>query len=267
MDKIAPLLSIKDLNVHFISPQAMTHVVKGINFNVFRGETLAIVGESGCGKSVTAQAIMHLLDDDTTKVSGEIWFENVPVHLMNKKQLQALRGKKIGMIFQDPSTSLNPTMKIGSQISETIIHHQGYSRKLARKKALELLEKVGISDPAMRYNAYPFQMSGGMRQRVVIAIALACSPMLLIADEPTTALDVTVQAQILDLLKNICKSTDMSLLLITHDLGVVAGTCDRMAVMRSGEIVEQGSVDALFYKPTHPYTQTLMTAKYDKTFI
>lgn len=257
MDKAIPLLSILDLHVHFITSQAHAHIVKGINLNLFRGEAVALVGESGCGKSVTAQAIMHLLDPNISKVSGEIWFENHPLHLMNEKQLQGFRGKKIGMVFQDPSTSLNPTMKIGWQISEALIHHQKLSKSAARKEAMELLEKVGFSDPEIRFNAYPFQLSGGMRQRVGIAIALACSPMLLIADEPTTALDVTVQAQILDLLRNICKSTEMSLLLITHDLGVVAGMCDRMAVMKSGEIVEQGSVDTLFYSPAHPYTQIL----------
>lgn len=262
MDKASPLLSILDLNVYFNSQNNIAHIVKGINLNIFCGETVALVGESGCGKSVTAQAIMHLLDPNHSVISGEIWFENTPLHLLKEKQLQDFRGKKIGMVFQDPSTSLNPTMKIGLQISEAITYHQGISKSQARLKSIELLKQVGISDTIMRYNAYPFQLSGGMRQRVVIAIALACSPMLLIADEPTTALDVTVQAQILDLLRNICKTTNMSLLLITHDLGVVAGICDRMAVMKSGEIVEQGKVNDLFYSPTHHYTQTLMSAKH-----
>lgn len=262
LDKALPLLSILDLHVHFITRQTHSHIVKGINLNLFRGETVALVGESGCGKSVTAQAIMHLLDPNASKVSGEIWFEDQPLHVMNEKQLQEFRGKKIGMVFQDPSTSLNPTMKIGLQISEAIIHHQKLGKTEARKKTMELLEKVGISDPEIRFNTYPFQLSGGMRQRVGIAIALACSPMLLIADEPTTALDVTVQAQILELLRNICKTTEMSLLLITHDLGVVAGMCDRIAVMKSGEIVEQGNVDTLFYSPTHLYTQTLIAKKH-----
>lgn len=262
MDKNPPLLKLSDLNIHLTSHQTPTHIVRGLDLNIFRGDIIALVGESGCGKSITAQAIMGLLNPNRSIVAGEIWYNQIPLHLMNDKQMQQIRGKEIGMVFQDPSTSLNPLMKVGLQITESMRYHQGMSRSEARQNTIELLSKVGISDPAVRFDAYPFQLSGGMRQRIGIAIALACSPKLLIADEPTTALDVTVQAQILDLLKNICKTTEMSLLLITHDLGVVAGMADWVAVMKSGEIVEQEKVDDVFYFSKHPYTQTLMAAKH-----
>lgn len=257
----SPLLKIQNLHVQYASSNGLKQILRGVNLEVGHGEAVALVGESGSGKSVTALSILQLLGNAGKITQGEVWLENDPLHLMSEKQMQLVRGKKIGMVFQDPLTSLNPTMPIGRQILEGIVYQEGISTHDAKLRVLELLEQVGIADPLTRYHAYPFQLSGGMRQRVAIAIALACRPLLLIADEPTTALDVTVQAQILDLIKKLCKDTGMSLLLITHDLGVVAGVCNRAAVMHAGEIVEEADVDSLFYSPRNVYTKTLLAAR------
>lgn len=254
---MTPLLDITDLFVTFESRTQKVEAVRGINLQMNKGEMVGLVGRSGCGKSVTAQSIIF---PSPSIRSGHIFFEGEDLLSKKDQEMQAIRGKKIGMIFQDPLTSLNPTMRIGSQILEVILQHESYSRTQAKLKTLELMEKVGISDPAMRYNQYPFEFSGGMRQRIMIAIAMACRPALIIADEPTTALDVTVQAQILDLLKNLCQNFGTSLLLITHDLGVVAGLCHTVYVMNAGLIVEKGSVDEIFYRPLHSFTKELLTS-------
>lgn len=257
-----PLLSISDLHVSFKSThQLLQPVLSGVNFNVFSGETLALVGKSGSGKSVTAQAILQLLGQAGTMTRGQISFEGEILNTKTQKEMRYIRGKKIGMIFQDPMTSLNPILSIGWQIAEMLTLHEHLPRKAARLRAIELLKKVGIPDAVIRYDFYPFQLSGGMRQRVLIAIALSCHPKLLIADEPTTALDVTTQTQILELLKEIQEETQMSLLLISHDLAVVASLCDRVAVMNSGKIVEINTIENIFNSPQHPYTLALLNAK------
>ena len=243
------MLEVEDLTVSFNSYLGQVQAVRGVSFKVERGETVAIVGESGCGKSVTAQAIMQLTPSLTSQVTGSVIFEDENLLKKSKRAMRKIRGQKMGMIFQDPMTSLNPTMRIGKQIREAGV---------SRDEALELLELVEISSPEKRLLQYPHELSGGMRQRVMIAIALACNPKLLIADEPTTALDVTIQAQILELIKNIQKERGMSLILITHDLGIVAGSCDRVLVMYGGKIVESGSVDQIFQSPAHPYTKGLL---------
>lgn len=252
---------IKNLYVDFVSGQEKSNILSDINLQIRHGEILALVGESGSGKSVLAQAIMQLLGVSGRISQGEIWFNGESLHNKNQRQMQDIRGKKIGMIFQDPMMSLNPTMTVGRQIAEGMIYHEKISHGAARIRVIELMKQVGIADPSARFDAYPFQLSGGMRQRIAIAIALACRPLMLIADEPTTALDVTVQAQILELIKKIGFETGMSLLLITHDLGIVAGVCDRVAVMHDGELVEVSDVEQLFYSPQHPYTQTLLAAR------
>lgn len=251
------LLEVKDLKISFSTYDGVVQAVRGVNFDIKKGETLAIVGESGSGKSVTTKAIMQLLPEHS-KLEGEILFNGDDIAKKSDKQMQKVRGQEISMIFQDPMTSLNPTLKIGTQIMEPLIKHQKMNRSQARKRTIELLELVGIPNPEQRIKQYPHQFSGGMRQRVVIAIALACNPKLLIADEPTTALDVTIQAQILDLMKEIQKKTDTSIIFITHDLGVVANVADRVAVMYAGKIVEIGTVDEIFYNPKHPYTWGLL---------
>jgi oligopeptide transport system ATP-binding protein len=251
------LLEVKDLKISFSTYGGEVQAVRGVNFDVYKGETLAIVGESGSGKSVTTKALMKLLPEQS-HISGEIIFEGEDLNKKTDKQMQKVRGKDISMIFQDPMTSLNPTLKVGTQIMEPLIKHQKMSRAQAKKRTIELLELVGIPNPELRLKQYPHQFSGGMRQRVVIAIALACNPKLLIADEPTTALDVTIQAQILDLMKDIQKKTDSSIIFITHDLGVVANVADRVAVMYAGKIIEIGTVDEIFYNPKHPYTWGLL---------
>lgn len=256
-----PLLSIKDLHVSFKTNQGLQQVLGGVDLTLFSGEALALVGESGSGKSVTAQAILQLLGHSGVMTSGQIIFNGEMLHTKSLKEMEAVRGKKIGMIFQDPMTSLNPTLSIGWQIAEMLVTHEKLSRHAARRAAIQLLKRVGIADADNRYDAYPFQLSGGMRQRVLIAMALACRPTLLIADEPTTALDVTIQAQILELLKEIQQETGMSLLLITHDLAIVASLCDRAAVMNGGKIVEIDTVDNLFKAPKHEYTCALLNAK------
>ncbi|MGE5704577.1 MAG: ABC transporter ATP-binding protein [Clostridia bacterium] len=253
------ILEVKDLHVSFQTYAGEVKAVRGVNFHVNRGEAVAIVGESGCGKSVTAQTLMKLIPMPPGKIKkGEILFNGADIVKKSTKEMEAIRGKEIGMIFQDPMTSLNPTMTIGNQIMEGLVKHQNMSGAQARARAIELLTMVGIPQPERRVTQYPHEFSGGMRQRAMIAIALACSPQLLIADEPTTALDVTIQAQILDLMRDLQKQTGTSIILITHDLGVVAEMCDRVIVMYAGKVIETGTVDDIFYNPQHPYTKGLL---------
>lgn len=267
MQARSPLLKIQNLHVEFHSMDGMFHAVRGVDLEIGVGETIALVGESGCGKSVTAQAILQLLGSNGKITKGEIWLDKLLLSSFNQRQMREVRGKKIGMVFQDSMASLNPTMTIGRQIAEGLLYHENLSKKTARERTLDLLNQVGISDPVVRYGSYPFQLSGGMRQRIAIAMALACQPLLLIADEPTTALDVTVQAQILELMKKLCGDAGMSLLLITHDLGVVAGMCDRVAVMHEGKVIEAADVDTLFYQPKNDYTKKLLEAKLNSALI
>ena len=255
------LLEVKDLQVSFDTHAGEVQAVRGVTFDLEKGETLAIVGESGSGKSVTSKALMGLIPNPPGRIkNGEIVFEGRDITKVTEKEMQQVRGKDIAMIFQDPMTSLNPTMTIGNQIMEGLIKHQGMSKADARKVALELIDLVGIPNPEARLKQYPHQFSGGMRQRVVIAMALACNPKLLIADEPTTALDVTIQAQILELMKDIQQKTEAAIIFITHDLGVVANVADRVAVMYAGKVVEIGTVDEIFYNPKHPYTWGLIAS-------
>ena len=254
-----PELLVKNLKVSFAASKKELIAVRGISYQLNQGEILALVGESGCGKTVSALSILRLIQEPPGKiVSGEILFAGKDLLKLKKKELQDLRGKDIAMIFQDPMTSLNPVLTIGEQIIETLLRHTSLSRKKAREKSFRLLEQVEIPSPKQKLDQYPHQLSGGMRQRVMIAMALSCSPRILIADEPTTALDVLIQAQILSLLKKIKNDTQMSILLITHDLGVVAEVAERVMVMYAGEIVESGSVNDLFRSPLHPYTIGLM---------
>jgi dipeptide transport system ATP-binding protein len=256
MEKV---LQVKDLQVSFSTYGGEVKAVRGVSFNLHKGETLAIVGESGCGKSVTAQSIMRLIPDPPGKIiGGEILFKGKDLIKLKEADLRKIRGANISMIFQDPMTALNPTLSIGEQIMEGIIQHNKISRVKAKKIAIEMLTLVGIPDPEQRLKQYPHQFSGGMRQRIVIAMALVCQPDVLIADEPTTALDVTIQAQILELFRKIQKKTGVSIILITHDLGVVAQVADRIAVMYAGKIVELGSRREIFYQPQHPYTRGLL---------
>jgi len=253
------LLEVRDLHVSFDTYGGEVKAVRGVTFDVKKGECVAIVGESGCGKSVTAQTVMKLIPMPPGKiVKGSIRFDGKEIVDLKEPEMQRVRGWEIGMIFQDPMTSLNPTMAIGRQIAEGLIKHQGMNAVEARKRALQMLDHVGIPHPEERLNDYPHQFSGGMRQRVMIAIALACNPKLLIADEPTTALDVTIQAQILEVMKKLKKEFNTSIILITHDLGVVAGMADRVVVMYAGQIVEQGTVDDIYFRPQHPYTWGLL---------
>lgn len=254
------LLSVNNLAISFETHAGKVKAVRGVTFDLKKGETLAIVGESGSGKSVSTKALMGILAKNGIIESGEILFDNKDLTKLSKAQIQEIRGKDIAMIFQDPMTSLNPTMTIGKQISEGIIKHQGLSKADAKAKAIELIELVGITMAEKRYKQYPHQFSGGMRQRIVIAIALACNPKVLIADEPTTALDVTIQAQILELIKDIQVKTGVSIIFITHDLGVVANVADRVAVMYAGKIVEIGTTDEIFYESKHPYTWGLIAS-------
>lgn len=255
------LLEVKDLQVSFIGDEKEFEAVKGISFHVEKGETLGIVGESGSGKSVTARSIMRLLPSPPSFLkSGEINFQGRNLVEQSEKEMESVRGQHISMIFQDPMTSLNPTIRIGEQIAESLKKHQQVSKDEAYKKTIELLELVGIKQSEKRYKQYPHEFSGGMRQRAMIAMALACNPSLLIADEPTTALDVTIQAQILTLMKNMQEKLGTSIILITHDLGVVAGMCDRVIVMKEGEIVEEGTTEEIFNNPKHDYTKRLLNA-------
>lgn len=258
------ILEVKDLHVSFHTYAGTSHAVRGVDFYLNKGETLAIVGESGCGKTVTSKAIMGLLPDTNTEIKKDegsaILFHGENLLNYNEKKMTKIRGSRISMIFQDPMTSLNPTMKIGEQIMESILIHQDISKEEARKQALEMLELVKIPNAPERMKQYPFEFSGGMRQRAMIAVALACKPEILIADEPTTALDVTIQAQIMDLIGELQKKLDMAVILVTHDLGVVASVADRIQVMYAGKIVERGTVDEIFYQSAHPYTRALLNS-------
>jgi oligopeptide transport system ATP-binding protein len=255
------ILEVKDLEISFGTSAGEVQAVRGVTFDLRRGETLAIVGESGSGKSVTAKSIMRLLPEANSMVKGgEVLFEGQDLLELSEKRMQGIRGSKIAMVFQDPMTSLDPTMRVGRQITESLKKHLGMSGQRAKERSLELLEMVGIPSAEDRLRQYPHQFSGGMRQRVVIAIALACDPQILIADEPTTALDVTIQAQILELLRDLQERIGTSVILITHDLGVVAQTAHRVAVMYAGKIVETGTVREIFYNPQMPYTWGLLSS-------
>jgi oligopeptide/dipeptide ABC transporter ATP-binding protein len=254
----APLLAIRDLGIDFGTPQEPQPAVRGIDLTVAQGSTLGIVGESGSGKSMSMLSVVSLLPD-TARVSGSVQLDGREVLGLGRRELRRIRGSQVGMIFQDPMTSLNPVFTVGDQVGEAIRTHQpGMSRRAARARAIELLADVSIPQPAQRAASYPFELSGGMRQRVMIAIAIANNPALLIADEPTTALDVTIQAQILELLKRLVDERNVGLIVISHDLGVVAGIVDRVAVMYAGRIVEDAPVDELFAAPRHPYTRALL---------
>ncbi|MDI7742775.1 ABC transporter ATP-binding protein [Lysinibacillus fusiformis] len=253
------VLEINDLKINFKTYAGVVQAVRGVSFELFEGETLAIVGESGSGKSVTSNAIMKLIPQPPgIYAGGEILFEGRDLVPLTEKQMAKVRGNDIAMIFQDPMTALNPTMRVGRQITEVILKHQKISATEAKDRAIKLLDLVGIPMAEKRFKQFPHEFSGGMRQRVVIAIALAADPKLLIADEPTTALDVTIQAQILELMKDIQKKRNTSIIFITHDLGVVANVADRVAVMYAGQIVEYGTVNDIFYNPKHPYTWGLL---------
>mgnify|MGYP001386748572 CR=1 FL=1 len=255
------LLEVKDLAISFRTRGGEVQAIRGVSFHVDKGETLAIVGESGSGKSVTSQAVMKLVPEPAGEYKrGQILFNGEDLINKSEKQMQKIRGKEIGMIFQDPMTSLNPMMKVGRQITEVLFKHEKLSKDAAHKRGIELLNLVGIPSPERRFQQYPHEFSGGMRQRVVIAMALAANPKLLIADEPTTALDVTIQAQILDLMKELQKKIDTAIIFITHDLGVVARMADRVAVMYAGQIVEMGTAAEIFYDPRHPYTWGLLAS-------
>jgi oligopeptide transport system ATP-binding protein len=255
------ILQVKDLQISFSTYAGEVQAVRGVSFDLRRGETLAIVGESGSGKTVTAKSLLRLLPEANTRIKGgEAIFEGEDILKLSEQRMQKIRGEKIAMVFQDPMTSLDPTMKIGPQITESLKKHLGLSGQKARERAVELLTLVGIPNPGDRVKQYPHQFSGGMRQRVVIAIALACDPQILIADEPTTALDVTIQAQILELLRELQQNLGMSVILITHDLGVVAHTAHRVAVMYAGKVVETGTLREIFYDPQMPYTWGLLSS-------
>jgi peptide/nickel transport system ATP-binding protein len=254
-----PLLEIANLKVIFHGDRgSATHAVDGLDLTIGRGQTLGLVGESGCGKTVTALSVMGLLPKVSAEVSGRIRFDGAELLSLSDREMRNLRGDRLAMIFQEPMTSLNPSYSIGEQIAESLIRHRGLSRGQARARTVELLRLVKIPSPEQRVDDYPHRLSGGMRQRAMIALALACDPELLIADEPTTALDVTIQAQILALMRDLKTSTGVAIILITHDLGVVAEICDHVAVMYAGEIVEYAPVDALFATPQHPYTIGLL---------
>jgi oligopeptide/dipeptide ABC transporter ATP-binding protein len=253
------LLQVKDLKTYFKTDSGVVKAVDGVSFDLNRGETLGIVGESGCGKSVTNLSIMKLIPSPPGKiVGGEVIYNGKNVLKLSEERLRKIRGNKISMIFQDPMTSLNPFLRISTQMIETIVLHQGLSKQKAKQKAIEMLTLVGIPAPEKRIDNYPHQFSGGMRQRVMIAMALSCNADVLIADEPTTALDVTIQAQILELINELSKKLNTSVILITHDLGVVAGMCDKVCVMYAGRMVEKAETEILFAKPLHPYTRGLI---------
>lgn len=263
---VEPLLEVRDLVVKFKSDGEQFAVVDGINFTVNKGETLGIVGESGCGKSVTSLSIMQLIPCPPGKITGgEIFFHGNNLLSLSEKQMREVRGNDISMIFQEPMTSLNPVFTVGDQIDEVLALHTDSTPAQQRERSIEMLTKVGIPRPEQIYDCYPYQLSGGMRQRVMIAIGLACEPQLLIADEPTTALDVTIQAQILELMRHLKASTETAIMFITHDLGVVAEMCDRVVVMYAGQIVEEAGVDALFNDTRHPYTLGLLGSMPDAT--
>src|SRR3977135_878314 len=254
------LLEIENLQTHFRTPEGVNRAVDGVSFTVEAGETVAIVGESGCGKSVTAHSIMRLIPQPPGKIAGTIRFQDIDLLKLDESAMRKIRGNQISMVFQEPMTSLNPVLSVGRQIGEALRLHQHLGRRAAGRGAIEMLSLVGIAEPEPRAREYPHQLSGGMRQRVMIAIALACNPKILIADEPTTALDVTIQAQILDLMADLKKRVSAAIILITHDLGVVAEMADRVIVMYAGRKVEEAPIAELFRVPRHPYTQGLIGA-------
>ncbi|AJG40306.1 peptide ABC transporter ATP-binding protein [Thermotoga sp. RQ7] len=253
-----PLLRVENLKTYFYTEDGVVKAVDGVSFDVFEGETLGIVGESGSGKSVTSLSIMRLLDQNGRIEDGKIVFKGKNLLELSESEMRKIRGKEIAMIFQEPMVALNPVFTIGDQIMEAIMLHQNVSEKEARKMAIDMLRKVGIPEPEKRVDEYPHQLSGGMRQRAMIAMALSCRPSLLIADEPTTALDVTIQAQILELMKELQREYGMAIILITHDMGVVAEMSDKVAVMYAGKVVEYGDVKTIFNEPKHPYTYALL---------
>jgi len=256
---VAPLLEIRDLTTRFYTLDGVVHAVNGISYTLEEGETLGIVGESGCGKSVSVLSVMGLIPDPPGKIAaGQVLYRGQDLLRLDEAQIEHIRGKEIAMVFQDPMTSLNPVLTIGRQVIEPLIVHLGMGREEARLRVVELLEMVGIPQAADRYGDYPHQFSGGMRQRAMIAMALACDPSILIADEPTTALDVTIQAQIIDLVKDLRDRLGMAVIWITHDLGIIAGLAEKVVVMYAGFIVERGSVDDIYGDPRHPYTLALM---------
>jgi peptide/nickel transport system ATP-binding protein len=255
-----PLLEVQNLQTHFRTPEGINRAVDGVSFHVDEGETLAIVGESGCGKSVTAMSLLRLIPEPPGKIAGSVRFQGRELLQLSEREMRDIRGNDISMIFQEPMTSLNPVLTVGRQIGETLRMHQGLDKQAAGARAIEMLTLVGIPEPARRVREYPHQLSGGMRQRVMIAISLACSPKLLIADEPTTALDVTIQAQVMEVLERVQERANTAIVLITHDLGVVAGVADRVLVMYAGQMVETSDVDTLFYDPRHPYTRGLLAS-------
>jgi oligopeptide/dipeptide ABC transporter ATP-binding protein len=255
-----PLLRVKDLKTYFDTDAGRVKAVDGVDLEVYRGEVLGLVGESGCGKSVTSLSVMRLIEPPGEILSGEVLFDDRDLMTLSEKEMTKIRGDRISMIFQQPLSSLNPVFKVGEQISEVLQIHEGKRGEAGWRKAVELIQLVGLPDSAQRAHAYPHELSGGQAQRVMIAMALACTPALLIADEPTTALDVTIQAQILDLLRVLRTRTNSSIILITHDLGVIAEMADRVAVMYAGRIVEQTTATALFDEPYHPYTQGLIAS-------
>ena len=258
---MADLIQVKNLRTSFFTPEGEVRAIDGVSFEIAEGKTLGLVGESGCGKSVTSLSIMRLVPSPPGKiVGGEIFYRGRDLLKLNNEEMRKIRGNEISMIFQEPMTSLNPVFTVGNQIGEAIRLHQGLGKKEARQKTIEMLRLVKIADPESRVDAYPHQLSGGMRQRVMIAMALSCNPSLLIADEPTTALDVTIQAQILELMKELQQKIGMALLLITHDLGVVAEQADAVAIMYAGKIVERASAPAIFARPFHPYTVGLLNS-------
>jgi oligopeptide transport system ATP-binding protein len=258
---VKPLLNISNLNVSFQNDAGRVHPVRGVDLQVNQGETVALVGESGCGKSVTALSVLQLLPTPPARFdSGSIQFSGKDLLKSSESEMQRIRGNDIGMIFQEPMTSLNPILTIGDQIAETILLHNDISQKETRERVLEILDKVAISSPEQRINQYPHELSGGMKQRVMIAMAISCNPKLLIADEPTTALDVTIQSQILELLEKLQEETGMAILLITHNLGIVAEYASRVSVMYAGEIVEESTTKHLFEDPAHPYTRGLLNS-------
>lgn len=260
MESNNKILQVNHLTVSFRTDAGMVHAVRDISFDLYKGETLAIVGESGSGKSVTARSLMGILAPNAVVENGSILYENVDLLKLKEDDFHKYRGNKLGMVFQDPLSSLNPIMKIGKQLTESMLLNEKITRTQAKERALKLLAGVGISDPERRFDQYPFELSGGMRQRVVIAIALSANPEILICDEPTTALDVTIQAQILELINEIKEQRRLSVLFITHDMGVVANMADRIAVMYAGKIVECGTADDIFYQPAHPYTWALLAS-------
>ncbi|MFC6332618.1 ABC transporter ATP-binding protein [Paenibacillus septentrionalis] len=254
-----PLLQVMELKTQFETARGTVTAVDGVSFSIHKGEILGVVGESGCGKSVTSRSLMRLYDENKlVSHNGSIMFEDIELLNLTKQEMRNMRGSKLAMIFQDTLSSLNPVYTIGNQIGEAVRRNHKYSKKEVKQKVLELLNAVGIADPSKRIHEYPHQLSGGMRQRVMIAMSLACQPKLLIADEPTTALDVTIQAQILQLISDLQKKMDMSIMLITHDLGVVAEVCTRVVVMYLGQVIEETTVESLFQNPLHPYTQGLI---------